>query len=832
MVMPLPATDSDADDDRIRGCKKQNQSKMYLIGRELCFIFAIAFTTYAAVTNSESNSGRGPTPTPFFRRGSLVADFYKGEFNEAVSRAADNDLTFVMYYAPWDAESQIVRWEFEALARLYYKQIFFVGINCWQPGSSCRRTLSKVQQFPKLVAYLLHESGVEYKGPRDVQHMAKFLDAMMRPIYRIQTNQELLKLRSLHNAVVVAYVNFVGVLGGNTYRTLYETSLKFIERGMRREVAFAVVTNEVSAQEMGVLSTPTIKMYLWNETQEYTGENVADALTQWVLTHLHQVTVWLTPPGVKSLTIAPYINEGPVMLMFTPSDNTISYDLLREVGLDYYNCNKSPTVSALARYIANDALEKISTVKRLETICAKRQRKLSLDSVDIPVQIVGHAWSNGSCVRGKKQASWTTWSSWAGSSSCHTETEISCRVRDNLATTWKDKGKRIVTSMLTGENDPLSAAALIRSYWHDICQRHRLLKFDITEMSEDDLSSSPNPALFGLACHSNKTVSLLSMDSDQYGHFAAGLGVDLSRHKHRTAVIILNSEMETLHVLKGEVNRLSLTKFLLDYTAGHVERFLRSERRTSHTLNRYKPPTNQSTMISLAELTSRTFHRVVLNNSQNVVLLYHSPYCAFCHGIAYVYLTVARLLHNIKDLVFARIDGENNDLPWQYTVHRYPSVLFFPANRKEDSRIFSQKLPFTVNNLVQFVLANLNLEDRLLGMLYMCNRWGNSEFSDKRRECVVSVQHACLDAISDTLSEYRAVSTRLQYPVLLKQKRLRELLERLQYLKKLHLYLGMSNNKENANLVTEFIEEFNSNNDNKKASVLTKAINGYKKDEL
>lgn len=830
MVMPLPATDSDADDDRIRGCKKQNHSKMYLIGRELCFIFAIAFTTYAAVTNSESNSGRGPTPTPFFRRGSLVTDFYKGQFNEAVSRAAHNDLTFVMYYAPWDAESQIVRWEFEALARLYYKQAFFVGINCWQPGSSCRRTLSKVPQFPKLVAYLLHESGVEYKGPRDVQHMAKFLDAMMRPVYRIQTNQDLLKLRSLHNAVVVSYINFVGVLGGNTYRMLYETSLKFTERGMRREVAFAVVTNEESAQELGVSTTPTIKMYLWNETREYTGSNVAESLSQWILTHLHQVTVWLTPPGVKSLTIAPYINEGPVMLMFTPSDNVISYDLMREVGLDYYNCQKNPTISALARYIANDALEKISNVKRLDTICVKHSRKLNLENTGIPVQIVGHAWSNGSCVRGRKLSRTTTWSSWAGNS-CNADSEKSCQIPH--AAFRKDKGKGIVTSLLTGENDPLSAAALIRSHWHDTCQRHRLLKFDITEMSEDDLSSPPDPLLVGLACRSNKTVSLLAMDSDQYGHFAAGLGIDLSRHKHRTAVVILNSEMETLHVLKGEVSRTSLAKFLLDYTGGQVERFLRSERRTSHTLNRYKPPTNQSTMISLPELTSRTFRSVVLNNSQSVVLLYHSPYCAFCHGIAYVYLTVARLLRNIKGVVFARIDGENNDLPWQYTVHHYPSVLFFPANRKEDSRIFPQKLPFTVNNLVQFVLANLNLEDRLLGMLSTCNRWGNSEFSDKRRECVISVQHACLDAISDTLSEYRAVSTRLQYPVLLKQKRLRELLERLQYLKHLHLYLSMSD-KDNADLVTEFIDKLNNNvnNNNNKTNIVAKTLNGYTKDEL
>lgn len=96
---------------------------------------------------------------------------------------------------------------------------------------------------------------------------------------------------------------------------------------------------------------------------------------------------------------------------------------------------------------------------------------------------------------------------------------------------------------------------------------------------------------------------------------------------------------------------------------------------------------------------------------------------------------------------------------------------------------------------------------------------------------MISVQHACLDTISDTLSEYRAISTRHQYPLLLKQRRLRELLERLQYLKRLHLYLGMSN-KDNVNIVTGFIHKLNNDIINNKENVLRKTVSSYKKDEL
>jgi len=31
--------------------------------------------------------------------------------------------------------------------------------------------------------------------------------------------------------------------------------------------------------------------------------------------------------------------------------------------------------------------------------------------------------------------------------------------------------------------------------------------------------------------------------------------------------------------------------------------------------------------------------------------------------------------------MFTRIDGENNDLPWEFTMHHYPTIIFFPAYR-------------------------------------------------------------------------------------------------------------------------------------------------------
>jgi hypothetical protein len=60
---------------------------------------------------------------PFFPRESYVTDFYQGELSPAFEKISESDLSFVMYYAPWDAESQIVKSEFNLLASYYSDQV-------------------------------------------------------------------------------------------------------------------------------------------------------------------------------------------------------------------------------------------------------------------------------------------------------------------------------------------------------------------------------------------------------------------------------------------------------------------------------------------------------------------------------------------------------------------------------------------------------------------------------------------------------------------------------------------------------------------------------------
>lgn len=69
---------------------------------------------------------KSPSPIPFFPRTSLVADFYHGQLGPVFERVAESDVSFLMYYAPWDAESQATRMQFKIVAQYYYKQVCLI----------------------------------------------------------------------------------------------------------------------------------------------------------------------------------------------------------------------------------------------------------------------------------------------------------------------------------------------------------------------------------------------------------------------------------------------------------------------------------------------------------------------------------------------------------------------------------------------------------------------------------------------------------------------------------------------------------------------------------
>ena len=79
-------------------------------------------------------------------------------------------------------------------------QIYFAGVNCWEPGSECRvRFKNVVERYPQLVAYIGLERAVEYRGPLKADHMIKFLHSIIHPLIRLNSVNDLERVRHLYD---------------------------------------------------------------------------------------------------------------------------------------------------------------------------------------------------------------------------------------------------------------------------------------------------------------------------------------------------------------------------------------------------------------------------------------------------------------------------------------------------------------------------------------------------------------------------------------------------------------------------------------------------------
>ncbi|XP_043258314.1 thioredoxin domain-containing protein 11 isoform X1 [Colletes gigas] len=806
--------------------------KMFPYAREICFFLAVTFTALTALHSSPPKISKPPSAKPFFNQSSIVLDFYKGHLGAMIERVTEADFSFVMYYAPWDAESQAVRPEFENVAQYYRTQIFFAAINCWHPSSECRAQYSKIQSYPLLMLYPSRDSGIEYRGIRTWPYMIRFLNAVMNPIVRITHTKQLIELFVNYDAVVVGYFNFTRLDRTPGYREFYNAAIRVLERDPNRELAFAIVTSALSSErDHNVYKFPSANLLMWNESfrypedSEWTSENILN----WISNSIHQSALWLQPPGIKSLTLAPYLKEGPVLFLFTPRNplhpENYNYNLIREIGLQDYVCVDNLMAKNIIEHLSFNRRTAIARHFEKSRQCIKLLKENKNQSNESTVSVSIQRWINDSCCanivmnkcsvckklelsNAEREASVCKLVSNKLNHVCkgadifkistmedlQEKYDVCCNkdyVTVKLQEGSKFRSQRYKTSLVTANDyDIRSANAIKQAYLKQDCKRWITGNKYHQPVFPRDSPEHPNITLTESVCKINKTLALIAIDSLHYFHFAEGLGIDILKKKDKTAVVILDSAHESQYVMQGDFNRYTLIQFINNYTEGFLQRTLRSNN-SRRFVQKFKSKTNCETKddqsICIPELTTETFLSTILDPTKDVIVMYYSPYCAFCSAISYIYLTVAHYLREMDHLLFVRVDGDNNDLPWEYNMNRFPSILFFPAKRKEDSTVYPFSLPITIPNFINFVLANLDGDSHVEALVNICQS-GTGELSDT---CIVRTRWLCLDIIQQLLRDYRKL---IRHVNLLGKKNARNkrkiILLKLAHIKDIHLILG------------------------------------------
>ena len=147
---------------------------------------------------------------------------------------------------------------------------------------------------------------------------------------------------------------------------------------------------------------------------------------------------------------------------------------------------------------------------------------------------------------------------------------------------------------------------------------------------------------------------------------------------------------ETHYTLNEPLTRDSLDDFIGNFS----ERNLMRIRRSSSGTTRAAAGACGRGRICVREIDADNFESVVLNNTSDVMVFYRKRNCVFCDVAGRFFLRVYHMFDKYLPLKasertgtdlpliqFVTIDGELNDLPWQYTVDKYPTIAFYPAFR-------------------------------------------------------------------------------------------------------------------------------------------------------
>ena len=82
----------------------------------------------------------------------------------------------------------------------------------------------------------------------------------------------------------------------------------------------------------------------------------------------------------------------------------------------------------------------------------------------------------------------------------------------------------------------------------------------------------------------------------------------------------------------------------------------------------------------------KNFNDIVNDNTKDVLIEFYAPWCGHCKSLAPKYDELAKKLKKEPNLVIAKMDATENDIPGPYEVQGFPTIYFAPKNNKKNPR--------------------------------------------------------------------------------------------------------------------------------------------------
>uniref|UniRef100_A0A8C8DEP1 Protein disulfide-isomerase n=1 Tax=Oncorhynchus tshawytscha TaxID=74940 RepID=A0A8C8DEP1_ONCTS len=118
----------------------------------------------------------------------------------------------------------------------------------------------------------------------------------------------------------------------------------------------------------------------------------------------------------------------------------------------------------------------------------------------------------------------------------------------------------------------------------------------------------------------------------------------------------------------------SLERFLEDYFAGRLKRYIKSE------------PIPEKNKGPVKVVVAESFEEIVNDPEKDVLIEFYAPWCGHCKSLEPKYKELAEQLYSDPNIVIAKMDATANDVPQGFDVQGFPTIYFARADKKDQPK--------------------------------------------------------------------------------------------------------------------------------------------------
>ncbi|XP_063790375.1 thioredoxin domain-containing protein 11 isoform X2 [Pseudophryne corroboree] len=568
---------------------------------------------------------------------------------------------------------------------------------------------------------------IEYKGPLTAGYIEKFIRRVMSPISYIASVERLKDFLSNYQPGVLGFFEFNASPQPPGYLTFFSSALHSLQKDYIETIRFGIITDRKLAKEISLTSPGSVYLHRnLNSSLIYPDKEMnftAANICKWALDNRETVLHWLRPHGGKSLLLNNELKKGPALLLFMPfnplAETQPLLDEIMKVALNYNGCTQSFSTAHILQE-SGSGFHLDSLLKKSSSFIAEASRPFPCCNTVILPQWHFLSRVQYVCELCVKQTREITLSRLPPCNFLDITTALeSYYLKEqffmNFMSTVRECSnflhfyspysyytvccQTVSRGLVAANQDNVSFALSSHGKVHSGQSPHIVPHIE----EKRDLAHSynfSNGHITGLRRRTNKTLNLYLLDSNLSWLYAERLGASGSGQGRMFATIIdLKEEVHYIINQSQPLIRPALEDFIQNFSKVYspLRRHLVSD-----------PALGKLKHQLITEVTSSTFHHIVLERRKDVLLLFYTTWCGFCATLNHIFIRLTQLLAT-DSLIVARINVAQNDLPWEFMVDHVPTIMLFPQNRKDHSVVYPEDRQITVPNLLKFILKYATL---------------------------------------------------------------------------------------------------------------------------